>query len=240
LQEEEERKRREQEEELRRLENERRAALSHELEANYFIMEKERNDLLAEVIMLRDLNMSSQQTIQRLTTQKNELNSKCDDFEDRLAVEELKSADLNSKKKKLELETTDLNRIIDEIQPRLNLIEAELKLKYNENQELQNNLGQQEDLINKLIKEKKRLEELSHKLTEHLHQEEDKNKQLNKTKLSLHQNLIILEENIESERKEKNDLERMLRKLESELKLSQSSCTGWWPIRYYLIVLIFN
>lgn len=86
-----ERKKKEMEDELKRLDNERRAALVDDLEANYSRLEKERNELLNEVSMLNDRSINSQKLLLNLTNQKTELHSVVEDLQDTLSSEKSKS-----------------------------------------------------------------------------------------------------------------------------------------------------
>ena len=61
------------EETLRRLDNERRAALVDDLEANFFKLESEKNELLDEIAVMSKHIVGSQKLCQNLTLQKQQL-----------------------------------------------------------------------------------------------------------------------------------------------------------------------
>ena len=86
-----ERARKEMEETLRRLDNERRAALVDDLEANFFKLESEKNELLDEIAVMSKHIVGSQKLCQNLTLQKQQLESQMEDVLDGLSIEKSKS-----------------------------------------------------------------------------------------------------------------------------------------------------
>lgn len=86
-----ERERREMEETLKRLDNERRAALVDDLEANYFKLEAEKKGLLDEISTMSKHIVTSQKLCQNLSLQKVELESQVEDVQDCLLSEKSKS-----------------------------------------------------------------------------------------------------------------------------------------------------
>merc|ERR1712037_166055 len=83
----------------------------------------------------------------------------------------------------------------------------------------------QEELINKLNKEKKTISESKLKEEEQIQSYEDKCNHLNKLKIRLEKSLDEVEDNWEREKKHKSDIEKMKRQVEGNLKLTQETIT---------------
>ena len=75
-------------------------------------------------------------------------------------------------------------------------------------------IAHQDELINKLNKEKKHMQEVNQKTAEDLQASEDKVNHLNKVKAKLEQTLDELEDSLEREKKLRYKLERSLYWLE--------------------------
>ena len=84
-------------------------------------------------------------------------------------------------------------------------------------------MGNQDDSIAKLNKDKKNLEEQNKKTSEDLAAMEDKANHLNKLKQKLEQSLDELEDNFEREKKHRSDVEKAKRKVENDLKMTQET-----------------
>merc|ERR1719500_185923 len=83
----------------------------------------------------------------------------------------------------------------------------------------------QEELINKLNKEKKSITESKMKEEEQIQSFEDKCNPLNKLKIRLEKSLDEVEDSWEREKKQKGDIEKLKRQVEGNLKLTQETIT---------------
>merc|ERR1711970_1100714 len=83
----------------------------------------------------------------------------------------------------------------------------------------------QEELINKLNKEKKAISESKMKEEEQIQSFEDKCNHLNKLKVRLEKSLDEVEDGWEREKKHKGDIEKLKRQVEGNLKLTQETIT---------------
>merc|ERR1712106_1150540 len=93
-----------------------------------------------------------------------------------------------------------------------------------EMRECESRLAQvQEELINKLNKEKKAITESKLKEEEQIQSFEDKCNHLNKLKIRLEKSLDEVEDNWEREKKHKGDIEKLKRQVEGNLKLTQET-----------------
>merc|ERR1711923_310334 len=81
----------------------------------------------------------------------------------------------------------------------------------------------QEELINKLNKEKKTINESKLKEEEQIQSYEDKCNHLNKLKIRLEKSLDEVEDSWEREKKHKGDIEKLKRQVEGNLKLTQET-----------------
>merc|ERR1719435_825916 len=84
-------------------------------------------------------------------------------------------------------------------------------------------VSHQDELINKINKEKKHLQECNQKTAEDVQAVEDKCNHLNKVKAKLEQTLDELEDSLEREKKMRNEIEKSKRKVEGDLKLTQEA-----------------
>merc|ERR1711973_744205 len=101
--------------------------------------------------------------------------------------------------------------------------EEDIVTKENQIRTLKDELGHQEELIQKLAREKKQAGEARQKTEEDIQANEDKCNHLNKVKLKLEQNLDECEDSLEREKKSKGDVEKLKRKIEGDLKLTQEA-----------------
>merc|ERR1711872_756907 len=81
----------------------------------------------------------------------------------------------------------------------------------------------QEELIQKLAREKKSAGESRQKTEEDIQANEDRCNHLTKVKLKLEQNLDECEDSLEREKKARADAEKLKKKVESDLKLTQET-----------------
>ena len=91
---------------------------------------------------------------------------------------------------------------------------------------LHTEITHQEDMINKLTKEKSAAKESRQKTEEDIQSAEDRMNHLGKVKGKLEQSLDEAEDALERERKSKGDVEKIKRKVEGDLKLTQETVTA--------------
>ena len=127
-----------------------------------------------------------------------------------------------AQKKMLESDVYDLKSSLDNLHNRLNKSDIEIKTREAQIRKFQDEIAQQNDTNVRLIREKKRMEELNSLKNEELKREEEKYAGLNRIKLKIEQNLDDALESLEKEKKMRVDVEKSKRKLETDLKSSQS------------------
>ena len=196
----------------------------------------EREELLRKQVEHRNLI---------LIEDNNELNHKLDMQIQKYCDAEILIANLNLKNESLEFSIQNLNLEIKavksnneqlgvqvkQLESHLDLTRIDLtkrdeiiKLRDNQLGDLQNVGLQKDDIILKLTREKKRLEEANLSITGHLYDTNDKFDKLSKLKSSLEQKLDETELQLEREMKLKCELEKSKRKIELNMKLSESKC----------------
>ena len=152
------------------------------------------------------------------------LNSKNDSHEFHIQNLNLEIEDVKSNNEQLSIQIKQLESHLDLSRIELIKRDEEIKLKDNQLGDLQNVDLKKDDLIAKLTREKKRLEDANQSITGHLHETNDKFEKLNKLKISLEQKLDQTELELERETKFKCELEKSKRKIELNMKLSESKC----------------
>merc|ERR1712098_954509 len=95
--------------------------------------------------------------------------------------------------------------------------------KDNQIRTLKEELAHQEELIQKLAREKKSAGESRQKTEEEIQANEDRCNHLTKVKSKLEQNLDECEDSLEREKKSRADAEKLKKKVESDLKLTQET-----------------
>ncbi|KAM8960610.1 myosin-7-like [Pelodytes ibericus] len=215
-------------EEFQRLKEalEKSEARRKELEEKMVSLLQEKNDLqLQEQDNLAD----AEERCEQLIKNKIQLEAKLKEQSERLEDEEEMNAELTAKKRKLEDECSELKKDIDDLELTLAKVEKEKHATENKSYLLTQvkNLTEEmvglDEIIVKLTKEKKALQEAHQQALDDLQAEEDKVNVLTKAKAKLEQQVDDLEGSLEQEKKIRMDLERVKRKLEGDLKLTQES-----------------
>ncbi|KAI0987251.1 hypothetical protein GJ496_003370 [Pomphorhynchus laevis] len=198
-------------------------ALRKEYEEANSKLIKEQNEMFQQLEQERDSTAAAIERSEKLIVQKADLEGQLKDLEEHLQEEEDALADLSSKKRKVENELDEKLKEIDDLRIKLQKSESDNKNKQSQIQNQKNDIGRQEEINAKLLKDKKKAEEQCAKTAEDLQLQEDKANSLTKLKAKLEQSIDELEDNLEREKRAKTDLDKAKRKLESELKITQST-----------------
>ena len=127
--------------------------------------------------------------------------------------------------KKTEASQGSLGREMRECESRLAQVQDEKADKDAQIKQMKEECLHQEELINKLNKEKKSITESKMKEEEQIQSFEDKYNHLNKLKIRLEKSLDEVEDSWEREKKQKGDIEKLKRQVEGNLKLTQENIT---------------
>merc|ERR1719431_540582 len=128
-----------------------------------------------------------------------------------------------STKKELELETVDIKKNISEIEVNIHKLNQEKQSRDHMIRSLTAQVANQDEVINKLNKEKKHILESSAKSTEDFQAASDKVDHLNDIKSKLETTLDELESNHVCEKKARAEADKVRRKAEGNLKIAQSN-----------------
>merc|ERR1719384_2621694 len=101
--------------------------------------------------------------------------------------------------------------------------EEDIVTKDSQTRTLKEELAHQEELVAKLIREKKQAGEARQKTEEDIQANEDRCNHLTKVKLKLVQSLDESEDRLEREKKSRADADKLKKKVESDLKLTQET-----------------
>merc|ERR1719277_2067539 len=170
-----------------------------------------KEDLLAKISKLEDIKGGLQKEINALNTKINQENE---------AIENLQEA-----LKKTEASQGSLGREMRDCESRLAQIQDEKADKDAQIKQMKEECTHQEELLNKLNKEKKSIVESKQKEEEQIQSFEDKCNHLNKLKIRLEKSLDEVEDSWEREKKQKGDIEKLKRQVEGNLKLTQETIT---------------
>merc|ERR1719486_1724061 len=168
-----------------------------------------KEDLLAKISKLEDIKGGLQKEINALNTKINQENENIENLQEAL--------------KKTEASQGSLGGEMRECESRLAQVQDEKADKDAQIKQMKEECLHQEELINKLNKEKKAITESKMKEDEQIQSFEDKCAHLNKLKIRLEKSLDEVEDSWEREKKHKGDIEKLKRQVEGNLKLTQET-----------------
>merc|ERR1712066_516238 len=168
-----------------------------------------KDDLVQKINKLEEIKAGLQKEITALNTKINNENENCENISEGL--------------KKTEASQSSLGREMRECESRLAQVQDEKADKDAQIKQMKEECQHQEELINKLNKEKKSIVESKQKEEEQIQSFEDKCNHLNKLKIRLEKSLDEVEDGWEREKKHKGDIEKLKRQVEGNLKLTQEA-----------------
>ena len=143
------------------------------------------------------------------------------DVNEKIRQEKDKKEDLIKNKRSMEQEVSSIRGDLSDIEIQVQKVEQERSNKDHHIRTLNDDIAGKDELINKLNKEKKHIQEINSKASEELQAADEKVSHLSMVKGKLEQTLDELEDNLDRERRKKGDEEKQRRKIEEELKISQ-------------------
>merc|ERR1711887_27617 len=168
-----------------------------------------KDDLVSKISKLEDIEGGLQKEINALNSKINNENEQIEGLQEAL--------------KKTEASQGSLGREMRECESRLAQVQDEKADKDAQIKQMKEECLHQEELINKLNKEKKSINESKQKEEEQIQSFEDKCNHLNKLKIRLGKSLDEVEDSWEREKKHKGDIEKLKRQVEGNLKLTQET-----------------
>merc|ERR1719203_496004 len=130
---------------------------------------------------------------------------------------------LTGDKKIMEGEITAIKKDMEDLAMALQKLEQEKTNRDHTIRSLNDEVAQQDEVINKLNKEKKMIGDNQSKAFEDLQASEDKVAHLNSIKSKLESTLAELEDGVNREKRSRTDVEKTRRKVEGELKMAQET-----------------
>ncbi|XP_045127371.1 myosin heavy chain, muscle-like [Portunus trituberculatus] len=202
---------------------EKETKLRKQLEADKASLQEEKNNLLTTLESTKGNVSDFLDKQAKLQSQKADLEAQVNELSSRLQSEEDARNNLFQGKKKTEQEVSNLKKDVEDMELVIQRADSERATKDHQIHNLNEEIAHQEELINKLMKEKKHLQECNQKTAEDLQNVEDKCNHLNKVKGKLEQTLDELEDSLEREKKMRFETEKNKRKGEGDLRLTQEA-----------------
>jgi len=202
---------------------EKEAAKNKDLEAANLALLEEKNNLMILVESSKSGATDLLDKQAKLQSQKQDLEAQLNETSDRLQNEEEARNQLFQSKRKVEQELGTLKKDIEDLELSVQKGDQDKATKDHQIRNLNDEIAHQDELINKINKEKKHLQECNQKTAEDLQAVEDKCNHLNKVKAKLEQTLDELEDSLEREKKLRGEVDKSKRKVEGDLKLTQEA-----------------
>ena len=157
----------------------------------------------------------------KISSQRAEAEAALLEAQDILASTEKERIQATAEKKALEQNTLIARKEIEDIRATIQKLEQDKHNRDHTIKSLNDEIANQDEIINKLNKEKKYMSENNSKATEDLQAVTDKMDHLSKIKQKLENTLDELESSLEKEKRGRADLEKIRRKTEGDLKVTQ-------------------
>jgi len=197
--------------------------LRKDLEDKNAALLNEKNEILAAVESTKGGMGEYLDKQEKLMAQKAEIANQLAETMERLHNEEEAKVAVQNGKKKCESEVEALKKDLEDLEAVFQKNEADKATKDQQLANLAEEINHQEELISKVNKEKKHLQECNQKTAEDLTAVEDKCNHLNKLKGKLENTLDELEDSLEREKKLRGESEKAKRKVEGDLRLTQEA-----------------
>merc|ERR1719315_251380 len=159
----------------------------------------------------------------KYSAMKADLEAELSDASKKLAMMESARQNETSNKKALEQQNISIKKDIEDLELAVQKLEQEKCNRDYIMRQINDEIASQDEIINKLNKEKKHVGENNCKATEDLQAAEDKVNHLNNIKSKLEQTMDQLVESYEKEKGARADIEKQRRKKEGELKIAQET-----------------
>jgi len=177
---------------------------------------------------------------QLLLASKQELETQLQDTQKRFEATQDAKNKLMAQKKSTEGDVGNIQRDLEDLDMNIQRAVHDRDNQDHQIRNLEDELDRQEEVINKINKEKRQLQEVNAKNSDVFADVEDKAGQLNKMKQKLEQTVEEIAETINREKKGRNDIEKSTRKVVADIKLTQEQITDLERNRKDLEGLIFK
>jgi myosin heavy chain 6/7 len=188
-------------------------------------MVQEKKDMMEQIQAEQGDLSSYQKELAEATAGKQAKDDELAKITKKLNEAEVKRNDMNDKKRKYEGDLGSFRKDIDDMEMAISRAEQEKTNRDHTIRNMNDEIAHQDELINKLNKEKKYMQENQAKSSEELGSAEEKLDHLSKIKVKLEVTLDELEDSLEREKKARLDMDKQRRKIEAELKVTQEQVT---------------
>merc|ERR1712106_266972 len=210
------------------------------LEANHAQMLKDIADLKVEVESTAGNAASFIENQALIAAQKAELEQQLNEASQRFDQEQSQKNLLVQMKKRIEGDVGGQKRDLEDLEMNLQRMGQECETKNHQIRVLNDEIAGQEDVINKINREKKSLQEINQKNGDDFTSSEDRVTHLSKVKAKLEQTLDELGDSLNREKKTRGEMEKSKRKIEGDMKLTQDSVSDLERNKKELESLIFK
>ncbi|CAB4064359.1 MYH6_7 [Lepeophtheirus salmonis] len=159
----------------------------------------------------------------KISAQKADLEVQLNEAIDLLNKHEQERLQATQNKKSLEAENSGIKREIDDLHSVVSKLEQEKTSRDHQIRMLNDDITNQDEIINKLNKDKRYLSDNKSKANEELQTAQDKVEHLNMIKVKLEQTRYELDDSLEREKRSRAEIEKSRRKVEGELKITQGT-----------------
>merc|ERR1711962_229824 len=175
-----------------------------------------------------------------IAAQKLELEQQLNEASQRYDQEQSQRTLLIQMKKRIEGDVGSQKRELEDLEMSLQRLHQECDTKNHQIRVLNDEISGQEDVINKINREKKSLQEINQKNADDFTGSEDRVAHLSKVKAKLEQTLDELGDSLNREKKMRGELEKSKRKCEGDMKLTQDTVCDLERNKKELESLIFK
>merc|ERR1712170_58703 len=193
-------------------------------------VQKVHDELMAAKMEVQNALDGGANVVQDMIDKTKRIDSMAADVEKQISDLEKRVKNETQLKKNLEQQMQAITSQVAQIQGDVNSLERavensikEREVKDDQIKSLKEEIAHQADMISKLQKEKKSVGDSKQRSEEEIQSMEDKCNHLTKVKGKLEQALDEAEDSLEREKKVKSEVEKMKRKIEGDLKLTQES-----------------
>ncbi|XP_058517264.1 myosin-15 [Ochotona princeps] len=194
-----------------------------ELKTNQASLIQEKNDLLLQLQAEQETLANVEEQCECLIKSKIQLEERIKELSERVEKEEEINSELSARERKLEDESFELKKEIDDLETILAKSEKDRHVTEHKVKNLTEEVESLNEKIISLNKANKSVQEAHQQTLDYLHTEEERVRNLNKAHLKMEQQVREVEDALERERKVRMDCEKKQHKLECDLKLSQEN-----------------
>jgi len=210
------------------------------LEAQHAQLLKDIEDMKVEVEQTAGNAAAFIENQALIAAQKAELEKQFNEAAQRFEQEQSQKALLMQQKKRIEGDVGSQKRDLEDLEMNLQRINQEGDTKNHQIRVLHDEIAAQEEVINKINREKKSLQEINQRNADDFSGSEDKVGHLSKVKAKLEQTIDEMGDSLNREKKTRGELEKSKRKIENDMKLTQDSVSDLERNKKELESMIFK